>query len=247
MWGIALTSPDGTNLEGMELSSVVAERNGLGYPTTFLLTRPKPIEKVTKAIEVARKGAKLAIVTSWLAQLRSLGCSPTFVHSDKDFAEISAVHDVWLTTKIQLCYWHVGDALRKRLAKAAAVKPVYHPADAKTIVHDLDWVRDGHDPKQQQRSGFTFGSATARAAAAAQRPAAGAAPPMGSGIRLSAESLRKYTSLDAAGLYDFLEDATCDAFEEPDPEPKTGKRKVGAVSARARSLLTRPGRAAMPC
>jgi hypothetical protein len=62
MWGIALTSPDGTNLEGMELSSVVAERNGLGYPTTFLLTRPKPVEKVTKAIEVASKGAKLAIV-----------------------------------------------------------------------------------------------------------------------------------------------------------------------------------------
>jgi hypothetical protein len=243
MWGIALTSPDGTNLEGMELSSVVAERNGLGYPTTFMLTRPKPVEKVTKAIEVARKGAKLAIVTSWLAQLRSLGCSPTFVHSDKDFAEISAVHDVWPTTKIQLCYWHVGDALRKRLAKPAAVKPIYHPADAKTIIHDLDldWVPDGHDPKQQQRSGFTFGSAAAIAAAAS------AAPPAGSGIRLSAESLRKYTSLDAAGLYDFLEDATCDVFEEPDPEPNTGKRKVGAVRACARSLLTRPGRAAMPC
>ena len=41
---------------------------------------------------------------------------PTFVHVDKDMAEISAVMEVW-NPKVQLCWWHLKKVVRERLKK----------------------------------------------------------------------------------------------------------------------------------
>ena len=39
---------------------------------------------------------------------------PRFTHTDKDMAEISMLQDVW-DVKIQLCWWHLRDAVHKHL------------------------------------------------------------------------------------------------------------------------------------
>lgn len=39
--------------------------------------------------------------------------NPTFVHVDKDMAEIRAVKEVW-DPKVQLCWWHLRKAVRER-------------------------------------------------------------------------------------------------------------------------------------
>jgi len=54
---------------------------------------------------------------------------PTFVHVDKDMAEISAVMEVW-NPKIQLCWWHLKKAVRERLKKTKLSTTPYNAVEA---------------------------------------------------------------------------------------------------------------------
>jgi hypothetical protein len=55
-------------------------------------------------------------LTAWATILRDkYGLRPRFVHTDKDMAEIGMSRRVWLAAKHQLCWWHLREALKRRL------------------------------------------------------------------------------------------------------------------------------------
>jgi hypothetical protein len=67
---------------------------------------------------------------AWAEQLRDkYGVRPHFVHVDKDMAEIGMIRDVWLA-KIQLCWWHLREAVRTRLKSGKLSTTPYNPTRA---------------------------------------------------------------------------------------------------------------------
>ena len=54
---------------------------------------------------------------------------PRFVHTDKDMAEIGASRRTWTKAKHQLCWWHVREAIKRRL-KGNLPTSIYHPLRA---------------------------------------------------------------------------------------------------------------------
>jgi hypothetical protein len=120
-----LTSPfkDNTNSKHLELYTVLAENDNAGFPVSYcLLSTASSIDsrKRRKAIEW------------WLRALRDkYELHPPFIHVDKDFAEIGASLEVWPNAKIQLCFWHMRDAVTKRVRKAKI----------STTPYDLDRAR----------------------------------------------------------------------------------------------------------
>jgi hypothetical protein len=59
------------------------------------------------------------------------GVTPRFAHTDKDMAEIGMLCDTW-ELKLQLCWWHMKDAVKKRLAKAKLSTSPYNVKHAHT-------------------------------------------------------------------------------------------------------------------
>lgn len=110
-----------TNKKNMELISLITEIDGVGFPLGYAL--------LTASEEIS-EGAKTHAIENFLSHFKERGISPTFVHTDKDMAEVSAIHTVWPNTKIQLCFWHVLRALKKRLAEASKKTKGYRAKDA---------------------------------------------------------------------------------------------------------------------
>ena len=53
--------------------------------------------------------------SAWICKAKEIySIHPTFVHVDKDMAEINTVREV-CDPKIQLCWWHLKKAVRERL------------------------------------------------------------------------------------------------------------------------------------
>ncbi|KAJ7456296.1 hypothetical protein B0H11DRAFT_2160964 [Mycena galericulata] len=87
---IGLNATYNTNSKHLELYTVLGEHDNAGFPLSY----------------------------SWAEQLRDkYGVIPHFVHVDKDMAEIGMIRDVWLA-KIQLCWWHLREAVHTRLKNA---------------------------------------------------------------------------------------------------------------------------------
>lgn len=128
---------DNTTSDGFELLTVLAELDGVGYPISFLLLRPKGDTR-TKSGQKKRRGARLNLMESWFDRLKRNGLNPDTFLFDKDFSEISAVRRVWPRANQQLCWWHVKHAVQQRMDKGPPDKPVYHFDDVKKFVPDAD-------------------------------------------------------------------------------------------------------------
>jgi hypothetical protein len=70
------------------------------------------------------------------------GVNPRFVHTDKDMAEIGASRQTWTESKHQLCWWHLHEAVRRRL-KGNLLTTVYHPQRA---VHEHPFISTSFKP-----------------------------------------------------------------------------------------------------
>lgn len=67
---------------------------------------------------------------AWATKVRdTYNVHPTFVHTDKDMAEIAMVREVW-NAKHQLCSWHLRRAVRERLSKSKLTTTPYRPMRA---------------------------------------------------------------------------------------------------------------------
>ena len=114
----------------LELYSVIAEMNGMGFPLAYLLLT------TTSAIT---PGARTAMITRFLIELHNKGVKPTFTLTDKDSAHINAVRAVWPNSHIQLCFWHLKRAVKKHLASSKEPKKIrYRAREANTQFPFID-------------------------------------------------------------------------------------------------------------
>jgi len=110
-------SIDNTNAKHLELYSIMGEHDNAGFPLTYCLL------STTTAID---QGKRTKALMAWSCCLRDLyGVEPTFIHTDKDMAEIGCSKAVW-KAKINLCWWHLRRAVRTRLAKAKLSTTAYN-------------------------------------------------------------------------------------------------------------------------
>jgi len=136
---------DNTNSKHLELYSIMGEYDNAGFPMTYCLL------STATAIELGKR--KLAIA-AWSQCLRDkYGVKPVFIHTDKDMGEIGTSKDVW-EAKINLCWWHLRQAVRTRLVKAKLstspynldraraeydfIKPDFIPAGMRVDINDYE-------------------------------------------------------------------------------------------------------------
>ena len=73
---------------------------------------------------------RIRALSKWIAKVKeTYNINPTFVHVDKDMAEIHAVKEVW-NPKVQLCWWHLRKAIREQLKNTKLSTTPYKPAQA---------------------------------------------------------------------------------------------------------------------
>ena len=114
--------PVNTNQGELELYAVIGEQDNRGFPLAYCL--------VSTASSVADSKHQIAL-TAFLSNLRNAyDLQPHFIHTNKDIAEIHAAQTVWPESKHQLCWWHLREALRRRLAKAKLSTTPYDAARA---------------------------------------------------------------------------------------------------------------------
>ncbi len=99
---------DNTNSKHLELYSIMGEYDNAGFPLTYCL--------LSTATSINLGKRKMAL-EAWSKCLRDkYSVHPIFIHTDKDMGEIGALQEVW-EAKINLCWWHLRQAVRTRLAK----------------------------------------------------------------------------------------------------------------------------------
>ncbi|TCD62121.1 hypothetical protein EIP91_007458 [Steccherinum ochraceum] len=118
---LAMDSTWNTNGSNFELFAAVGSAEGVGVPLAFLMI---------KTSKEAQAGAKEAVLTSFLEQLKALGVDPEFTLTDKDWSEINAMRTVWPNSKHILCFWHGLRALKQRLSKPKERPGPYDPEAA---------------------------------------------------------------------------------------------------------------------
>jgi hypothetical protein len=123
----------------------MAELDGAGIPLSYcLLTTASAVEagKRTNALE------------AWAIKLRvRWSINPKFVLLDKDMAEIAMSRRVWPQAKVQLCFWHLKDAVTKRIEQKKLSTTPYKPKLAHNIFPfiDLAFKPTGRsDPKEYE-------------------------------------------------------------------------------------------------
>jgi len=87
----------------------MGEHDNAGFPLTYCLL------STATAVD---QGKHTNTLSTWAKCLcDKYGIEPKFIHVDKDMAEIGCTKMIW-TAKINLCWWHLRQAVRTQLAKA---------------------------------------------------------------------------------------------------------------------------------
>ncbi|KAK9241628.1 hypothetical protein V1506DRAFT_556456 [Lipomyces tetrasporus] len=98
---VFIDSTFGTNKQGYELYCVLTEYDLVSLPLSYLLLDTRGLR------EVGKRGTRL---TAWLTALRAAGLNPNVVHTDKDFAEVTAASLAFKRNNDRynhhLCLWH---------------------------------------------------------------------------------------------------------------------------------------------
>ncbi|KAK9238968.1 hypothetical protein V1525DRAFT_68886 [Lipomyces kononenkoae] len=98
---IFVDSTFNTNKHGYELYCVLTEYDLVSLPLSYLLLDTRGIR------EEGKRGVRL---TAWFTALRDAGLDPKVVHTDKDFAEVTAASLAFKRNipayKHHLCLWH---------------------------------------------------------------------------------------------------------------------------------------------
>src|SRR5207237_2673811 len=114
---------------GFELYAIVGQINGAGYPMAYLFL----------GTAANTTGARTSALTQFFSTLYQNGLqSPEFFLTDKDWPQINAAKQTWPTTKIQLCYWHLRRAVKKRLADSSVNTNIYDAEYANREVNIVD-------------------------------------------------------------------------------------------------------------
>ncbi|KAK9371505.1 uncharacterized protein V1513DRAFT_407169, partial [Lipomyces chichibuensis] len=91
----------GTNKHGYELYCVLTEYDLVSLPLSYLLLDTPGVQE---------EGKREARLTAWFTALRDAGLCPNVVHTDKDFAKVTAASIAFkrdnLAYNHHLCLWH---------------------------------------------------------------------------------------------------------------------------------------------
>jgi hypothetical protein len=94
--------------------------NGAGCPLGFLLLQ---------STHDGEEGAKERYIRQFLDHFKkSWSIEPIIILSDKDWSEINALRACFPNAAIQLCFWHVLRAIKKRLATLRR-RPAFYDVD----------------------------------------------------------------------------------------------------------------------
>ena len=132
----AVRDTDGTTAQDFELVVCLAEKRSHAYPVALLALRPSKSRIVGSKVNVQ---SRLRVITSFFDVIRSRqNVQPRVVHVDKDFSEISAIRQVWPTSSIHICLWHMKKAVERGLAQPPTEKgTLYNPEE---VAHFLSSV-----------------------------------------------------------------------------------------------------------
>ena len=139
---------DNTNLSNLELYSIMGEYNNTGFPLTYCLL------STAEALEIGKWKKAL---NAWVSILcDKYGIIPVFTHTDKDMAEISMLHDVWILVNVQLCWWHLQKAVWDWLSKNKLSTTPYNVKCAwlEFAFIDIMFVPPGHADAHEYKGGM---------------------------------------------------------------------------------------------
>lgn len=123
----------------------MAEYDNAGFPLSYCLL------STTGSTE---KGKRTKALENWTIQVRNrYDVNPSWVHVDKDMAEIGMVLRVWPGAKVSICWWHERKAVRERLNKAKLSTTPYDAdrAHAQFSFIDKTFVPPGRaDPNERE-------------------------------------------------------------------------------------------------
>ena len=99
----------------------MAEYDGSGFPLSYC---------VMSTASCIESGKRKQALVAWGTCLRdTYGVRPTFVHTDKDMAEIGMARIMW-TPKINLCWWHAQRSVEDRLGRVKLSTTPYNAKQA---------------------------------------------------------------------------------------------------------------------
>ena len=119
-----------TNAKDLELYTVMGKNDNTGIPLAYCL--------LSTATAITPRKWKIVLQSFFKALMEKYGIKPTFVHTDKDIAEIKAAQAVWVTAKHQLCWWHLKKAVKRGLESSKLSMSVYHPNIARAEFNFID-------------------------------------------------------------------------------------------------------------
>jgi hypothetical protein len=108
---------DNMNSKNLELYSIIGEYDNAGFPLSYCLL------STVSAIEPGKQRKALIKWAKCMCNMYSV--RPRFTHADKDMAEINMLWNIW-DVKIQLCWWHLQDAIHKQLGKSKVSTTSYN-------------------------------------------------------------------------------------------------------------------------
>ncbi|KAK9246506.1 hypothetical protein V1506DRAFT_574143 [Lipomyces tetrasporus] len=150
----------GTNRHGYELYCVLTEYDLVSLPLSYLLLDTRGLS------EEGKRGLRL---TQWFTALRNAGLKPNTVHTDKDFAEVTAARIAFRPGNSRynhhLCLWHslraidpyVTGKVRGRVKSSTRTSAL--PSYLHFLMEEYEWILSkGQNQEVHCRSGATTSS-----------------------------------------------------------------------------------------
>ncbi|CAG8599326.1 15086_t:CDS:2 [Cetraspora pellucida] len=109
-----------TNKMNLELYSVLAEKDGIEFPLTYML--------LTTATAI-NDGIHTLRVIEFFDKLHYKGVNPTYIMTNKNSAQILAAKSIWPNAHIQLCFWHLKRTIKRQLSLSKKPKITQYSAE----------------------------------------------------------------------------------------------------------------------
>ncbi|KAF7314814.1 SWIM-type domain-containing protein [Mycena kentingensis (nom. inval.)] len=94
-----------------------------GFPLAYCLL------STTSSISLAKRKKSLTAFATCVRDKYNI--QPEFIHVDKDIGEINALRTVFPDAKISICWWHINDAVGKRIKSTKMSTTKYNPKRAR--------------------------------------------------------------------------------------------------------------------
>ncbi|CAG8738914.1 6402_t:CDS:2, partial [Cetraspora pellucida] len=130
-----------TNQERFELFVVNLNCSGYGMPIAYLYLTTLNSSEEARHNPKNFINTRVGVIRMFFASLRQEGLLPVFILVDKDAGEISAAQEAWsLIANIQLCRWHVEQAIDKKIKEKKIKASTYSLNKALEAHHKFEFI-----------------------------------------------------------------------------------------------------------